>query len=129
MKLATLKPKVALLDSGPKLLTSPSWQDDRRGSRQSRGYGPTWDRLRLVILRRDNYLCQCRHCKAKGRILPATEVDHIKAKGLWRILYGSLSGVDDHSNLQTIAHACHLTKTEEDRQAIRALMGGKTPGG
>ena len=34
-----------------------SWQGER-GSRQARGYGGSWDKLRLRILKMDNYLCQ-----------------------------------------------------------------------
>lgn len=76
-------------------------------SRQSRGYGAEWDKKRIRILERDHYLCQCRHCKAAGRVSPASEVDHItpKAKG----------GSDDDSNLQAINSDCHKRKNLEDQ--------------
>lgn len=78
-----------------------------QGSRQSRGYGAGWDRLRQSILQRDKYLCQ--QCLADGRLTPLCAkpydhaVDHItpKAKG----------GTDDPDNLQSLCTPCHDAKT------------------
>lgn len=78
-----------------------------KGSRQSRGYGPAWDKTRAIILKRDGYLCQ--GCKAKGRATPLKvkpydhAVDHIvpKAQG----------GTDDHANLQSLCTDCHTIKS------------------
>jgi len=85
-------------------------------SRQARGYGRDWEIRRLKILRRDYYLCQCKYCKAAGRITPANEVDHIipKAKG----------GTDADANLQAINRECHLRKTNEDDRPSRRLAIG-----
>ena len=74
-------------------------------SRQSRGYGAAWTKLRLVILARDKHLC--RPCKAKGKLTPATAVDHIKAK--------ANGGTDEHANLRSICTDCHKAKTAEDQ--------------
>ncbi len=72
-------------------------------SRQSRGYDARWDRLRVVILQRDSYLCQvCLHAKP-SRITAAAAVDHIVCK--------ARNGTDDPSNLRAICRACHLKKT------------------
>jgi 5-methylcytosine-specific restriction protein A len=79
-------------------------------SRQDRGYGAAWDRLRKQILERDKYLCQV--ClKDHGRVRPAREVDHAlgKAKG----------GTDDPSNLRAICVPCHRDKSLREQ--------GKTP--
>ena len=78
-----------------------------RTSRHQRGYDYAWERLRLVILARDRYLCQCSDCKASGRVRLATQVDHIvpKAKG----------GTDHPSTLQAINHACHGVKSIHDQ--------------
>lgn len=76
-------------------------------SRQSRGYGAEWERTRKRILERDNYLCQCRHCKAEGRTTLATEVDHVKPR--------AQGGSDDDSNLQAINGDCHKRKNVEDQ--------------
>lgn len=83
-----------------------SWDsDNHRGSRHERGYGTEWEKLRDIVLARDNYLCQI--CLESYRITPATEVDHIlpKAKG----------GTDDPDNLQSICNDCHKIKTEYDK--------------
>jgi len=83
-------------------MTKPNggWKG-QRGTRHERGYGTAWDKLRLVILRRDLHLCQ--PCKADGRTTPATAVDHIKPK--------SQGGTDDQDNLQAICDDCHRAKS------------------
>ncbi|AKG94512.1 hypothetical protein Shpa_1 [Paracoccus phage Shpa] len=92
------------------------WSD--KGSRHARGYGSRWDKLRLVILKRDGYLCQA--CKLEGRTTPAREVDHItpKAKG----------GTDEHSNLQALCSPCHKIKTARDEgRRVRRVFGADGP--
>lgn len=89
------------------------WSDSRRGSRQSRGYGSDWDRLRAKILKRDQYLCQCQDCSELERIRPATQVDHIVNK--------AAGGTDDPNNLQSINAVCHKIKTAREAKAARAL--------
>ncbi len=100
-------------------------------SRQSRGYGAAWERTRKRILERDNYLCQCRHCKAEGRTTVATDVDHVvpRARG----------GSDHDANLQAINGDCHKRKSIEDQGGkpklkvrigidgfpVRAIPGGE----
>ena len=77
-----------------------------------------WERLRLRILERDCYLCQCTYCKAEGRTTLATQVDHIKPK--------ADGGTDDPLNLQAIAADCHKRKTMEERGAepkVRPTIG------
>lgn len=76
-----------------------TWAD--KGSRHERGYGSSWDRIRLQALKRDHYLCQ--PCQTKGRVTPAKEVDHIVPK--------SKGGTDELSNLQSICTPCHRDKT------------------
>ncbi len=76
-------------------------------SKQSRGYGWEWERLRAQILERDNYLCQCQHCKAEGRITLATEVHHIKSR--------AKGGSDHPSNLASMSHACHKRADAEEQ--------------
>lgn len=81
----------------------PGWQG-QRGTRQQRGYGANWDRLRKVVMARDKGLCQ--PCRAADRVTIASEVDHITPK--------SAGGTDDLDNLQAICAACHKTKTAEE---------------
>jgi len=88
-------------------------------SRQSRGYGNNWLKLRLVILRRDNGLCQCERCKGGrhgGRLTRATEVHHIKSK--------ARGGDDSPSNLQAVNKDCHkrITAAEMGRK-IKPRIG------
>lgn len=85
---------------------------DRNLSRHERGYGYQWDRLRKLVLQRDQHLCQ--PCIRKGRATPATEVDHItpKAKG----------GTDDHGNLQAICSPCHKDKTTAENGGKKRLQ-------
>lgn len=73
-------------------------------TRQERGYGAEWQRIRLRIMGRDMWLCQT--CLQSGRPTPATQVDHItpKAKG----------GTDEDENLQAICEGCHKEKTARD---------------
>lgn len=75
-------------------------------SRQSRGYGPEWDKTRLRILERDGWLCQCKVCKAEDRTTYANQVHHIKQK--------ADGGTDDDDNLASIAAECHKRETIED---------------
>lgn len=74
---------------------------EQRGNRHERGYGAQWDKIRKVVLHRDDSLCQ--ECLRNHRVTPGTHVDHIlsKAKG----------GTDDLDNLQCLCEACHNDKT------------------
>jgi 5-methylcytosine-specific restriction enzyme A len=78
-----------------------SFASKERGTRQQRGYGAEWDRLRLVILKRDKYLCQV--CLRKGIVTSCNIVDHIVPK--------AEHGTDDPGNLQSICRPCHQEKT------------------
>lgn len=83
--------------------------DERRGTRQERGYGAEWEQTRKRILRRDKGLCQ--PCLKAGRPRPAKQVDHIVPK--------FEGGTDDDGNLQAICIACHQAKTAEEAQRGR----------
>lgn len=73
-------------------------------SRHERGYGTAWDKIRLVVLKRDNGLCQCDECQGgTKRVTLATEVHHIKPK--------AKGGTDDVDNLQSINTECHKRET------------------
>lgn len=110
-KIKTLAPQITMIGSKLGSSLGVGWSDPMRGSRQSRGYGAEWDKTRLQILKRDNYLCQCADCKAKDRIRPASQVDHIINK--------AAGGTDDPSNLQAINALCHKIKTAREAKASR----------
>jgi 5-methylcytosine-specific restriction protein A len=105
----TLKPIVPMSgqSSGKR---STAWAPSRRGTSSQRGYGAAWQRLRLVILERDQHLCQT--CMAEGRVTVATQVDHIKPK--------FEGGTDDESNLQAICSECHDAKSKREGQRARS---------
>ena len=83
---------------------SGSFADRSRGTRQERGYGTEWDRLRKIVLRRDRGLCQV--CLAERRVGRAFAVDHIVGK--------AQGGTDDLDNLQSICKAHHAIKTARE---------------
>lgn len=80
-----------------------AWQHGKR-SRQARGYGRDWERLRAAALARDMHLCQI--CARAGIVTPATQVDHItpKARG----------GGDTLDNTQSVCEPCHKDKTAQE---------------
>jgi 5-methylcytosine-specific restriction enzyme A len=82
-----------------------------RKSRHERGYGSQWDKVRLEVLKRDGYLCQCPDCLGgKKRLREATEVDHIVQRA--DFASGKAKGdADDPSNLRAINSECHRRLT------------------
>ncbi|MEO0033539.1 MAG: Klebsiella phage phiKO2 [Pseudomonadota bacterium] len=87
-----------------------SWGKAGDGSRQSRGYGAEWDRLRARILKRDKYLCQA--CRRGSIAAMATDVDHIRPR--------HLGGGEDDGNLQALCGPCHRAKTSAEAKAAAA---------
>lgn len=67
-----------------------------RPSSSAQGYGRTWRRLRLMVLREQPV---CADCQRE----PATEVDHLLAK--------RKGGTDDMANLVGLCKSCHSRKT------------------
>lgn len=101
----------------PRLAPAPAggWKPDAvRGSRQSRGYGAEWERLRARILERDDGLCQ--PCLRAGRPTPGNQVDHVVPK--------SQGGTDDPANLQAICDACHREKTARESRGGGSNLNG-----
>lgn len=90
------------------LLARQEQQRERyRGSAASRGYDALWRKRRELQLLREPL---CRACKAAGRLVAATDVDHIIAlrKG----------GADHFDNYQSLCHACHSAKTAREDGAF-----------
>ena len=80
------------------------WATSDRRTTTQRGYGASWQKLRLVVLTRDQHLCQT--CLRGGIVHEAREVDHIKPK--------SEGGTDDLGNLESICTPCHKAKTARE---------------
>lgn len=111
-RLRSLKPALQSLDlrTAAPLQTNTSFNDPNRSSTTERGYGWSWQQLRLRILKRDSY--QCQTCKLQGRLTAANHVDHVvrKADG----------GTDHEDNLQALCKPCHDAKTEAENASDRA---------
>jgi 5-methylcytosine-specific restriction protein A len=81
-------------------------------SRHERGYGSSWDKVRLFVLRRDNGLCQCDQCKGgKLRLTLATEVHHRVSKADAKRKGWTQAQMDHPSNLAAINSECHKRET------------------
>ena len=72
--------------------------------------GKDYWKLRHVIFREEKY---CRSCRAKGGLVLATDLDHIRPAGL--------GGKDIKENLQPLCKRCHDIKTIDDRLVIEML--------
>lgn len=108
-----------MADNPAKKPSRKAWQHPASSS-TARGYGYAWQRLRLIVLARDNGLCQCPECKASGRIRQANEVDHIVSKARAASLGWSQAQVDSLDNLRSVHTECHRRITMRDQ--------GRNPG-
>lgn len=83
----------------------PRADQHRRTNEASRRkyYSARWARLRLVVLARDNGLCQ--ECLRAGRTTPGNQIDHIaRAEENQELFWRT-------DNLQTLCSTCHSRKT------------------
>jgi 5-methylcytosine-specific restriction protein A len=79
--------------------------DRQRPSAARRGYGPRWRRARAAYLKRHPL---CVRCQAKGRIEPATTVDHIVPhRGDQHLFWGE-------ANWAALCKPCHDAKTARE---------------
>lgn len=110
---------IALIDQGRYCETHRTSLLDERPSSSERGYGATWQRLRLIILRRDP-ICQDPfgiHATLH-EVAPSTDVDHIVAK--------RDGGQDEESNLQGLCHSCHSHKTKQQTEFGKTNIRGRS---
>ncbi|MDC0325220.1 HNH endonuclease [bacterium] len=82
-------------------------EPEERQSASARGYGSRWQKLRLMVLKREPL---CRHCNIQGQITLATDVDHIIS-----LVRG---GTNELNNLQPLCHSCHSKKTAREDGAF-----------
>lgn len=78
-------------------------------SRQSRGYGADWEKVRKLVMERDKGLCQV--CLGKNRVAVARAVDHVTPKAEAKRLRWSQARTDHPNNLQAICDPCHDEKS------------------
>lgn len=108
-------PKVQCPEPGCRALVDhgrcPEHSRERvRGSAHNRGYDATWQRLRLLVLARDLYLCQA--CKRAGKLTPLNQsapVDHVIPLRERRDLRLSMG------NLEALCVDCHSLKTKSGK--------------
>lgn len=76
-----------------------------RGTSAQRGYGRRWQLLRRRFILQHPF---CQECFKKGKLVEATDIDHIVPhRGDARLLY-------DEANLQALCHECHSRKTARE---------------
>ena len=92
-----------LCDKGVYCSQHMKFSSDRmRGGAESRGYDARWRKARTAFLQRNPL---CNECMKRGKITPATVVDHIIPHRGDRKLFW------DESNWQPLCKCCHDRKT------------------
>lgn len=81
-------------------------------SRQSRGYGAEWVKIRKLVIERDKGLCQA--CLRNDRVTVGRDVDHITSKDEAKRLGWHQSRVDAMANLELLCVPCHKAKTVKE---------------
>lgn len=81
-------------------------------SRQSRGYGAEWTRLRAQVIARAKGMCE--ECARQGRVARGQDVDHITSRAKAKVLGWSVARTESLANLQYICRPCHLDKTAKE---------------
>ena len=79
--------------------------DRQRPSAARRGYGPRWRRVRAAFLAQHPL---CAACRAQGRVVPATVVDHIVPHRGDQTLFW------DEANWAALCKPCHDSKTAHE---------------
>lgn len=82
-------------------------------SRQSRGYGPDWGRVRKVVIARAKGLCE--NCARNGRVSQGRDVDHVVSKAKAAKLGWNRARTDSIANLQLLCQPCHKEKTAAEQ--------------
>lgn len=81
-------------------------------SRQSRGYGPEWEKVRVKVIARAKGMCE--QCARKGRVAAGRDVDHIVSRAKARAMRWSHARTEHPNNLQYLCPTCHAEKTAEE---------------
>ena len=81
-------------------------------SRQSRGYGAEWEKVRAQVIGRDMGLCQV--CKRNGIIKAGRDVDHKVSKAKAAQMGWRDDQVDAMANLEYLCKPCHDEKTARE---------------
>ena len=104
-RLKSHNPRQALKASKVLYSTSRKKRTDDRPNAGQRGYGATWQKCRAMHIAREPL---CRECGKEGRLVSATEVDHIKPLAAGGDRY-------DPANLQSLCRSHHARKTWREK--------------
>jgi 5-methylcytosine-specific restriction protein A len=91
----------------------PNWTPPRRayererGTPHARGYDEDWRKFRLGVLSRNPL---CLFCEQIGKVVPATDVDHIQT------IQSRPDLRLDESNVRPLCHSCHSSRTARDQR-------------
>jgi 5-methylcytosine-specific restriction protein A len=94
--------------------------DAKRENANARGYTWQWRKAREHFLRL-HPLCECAECRAVGRIMPASVVDHIIPHR------GDMALFWDRSNWQAMSKPCHDRKTARENGGFGNLPAPRPP--
>ena len=89
--------------------------DRQRGTRQERGYGVHWQKLRSRVLALRPL---CEDCERQGRIRAANEVHHIDGNPHNNTM----------DNLMPLCKECHSSRTAKEQGFARRVKGKKGVG-
>src|SRR5271155_1934423 len=91
----------------------------QQGTRQERGYGAAWQRLRKLIVADQPYCMIAKVCVERtGHPAESTCVDHIVPK--------AAGGTDDERNLQGACEPCNTMKAATtDKDLVRRYIAAK----
>lgn len=81
-------------------------------SRQSRGYGAEWEKVRRRVIERAKGMCE--QCMLEGKVVQGKDVDHIVSRARAKVLGWSKAKTEAMSNLQYLCRPCHGKKTAEE---------------
>lgn len=81
-------------------------------SRQSRGYGSAWEKVRAEVIERDLGLCQ--ECKRQGRIVQGKDVDHKVSKAKAAQMGWREDQIESTANLEYLCATCHKIKSAKE---------------
>lgn len=81
-------------------------------SRQSRGYGAEWEKIRRVVIERDKGMCQ--ECARRGRVVMGRDVDHKVSRAAAKRMGWTEEQTENIQNLQLLCTLCHNEKTTRE---------------
>lgn len=81
-------------------------------SRQSRGYGAEWTKVRAEVIERDLGMCQ--ECKRQGRVAAGRDVDHKVSKAKAAHMGWREDQIESTANLEYLCKTCHDEKTARE---------------